>query len=195
MGDGATEISIQTLENTNDPTYEFEALCDGEALADFGGGTAEVAIAYQAESWADPDTILVEQVLDDGSAVLVPSSYDAESGTVTFTTEHFSCYRIVRDYGVKAFQATAENGSLSVSFQLDAPYAESAAVMIAVYDANGRMLQLRQAALDNYDEASGLVDTQSVAVSLRDDARADHVKVFLLDKSSMPVLAVYRNDL
>ena len=61
--------------------------------------------------------------------------------------------------------------------------------------ANGRMLQLRQAELDNYDETSGPVDTQSVAATLSGAARADHVKIFLLDQNSMPVLAMYREDL
>lgn len=85
------------------PLYDFSITSDGRTISQFGG-TATVSIPYKptAEELKDPEHITIWHIDGSGKVVPVPSGrYDAASGTVTFTTTHFSKYAVV--YVQKSF--------------------------------------------------------------------------------------------
>jgi uncharacterized repeat protein (TIGR02543 family) len=85
------------------PVYDFSITGDGRIISQFGGKVT-VSIPYKptAEELKDPEHITIWHIDGSGKVVPVPSvRYDATTGTVTFTTTHFSRYAVV--YVQKSF--------------------------------------------------------------------------------------------
>ena len=77
------------------PVYDFSITSGSTAISDFGGGTVTVSLPYTPADGEDPDNIVVYYISDSGEPVTVPNCiYDAKTGTVTFTTTHFSVYAV-----------------------------------------------------------------------------------------------------
>ncbi len=75
------------------PVYELYLEVGGKRITDFGGGTVTVEIP-EALRTEDAENLKVYFVDDEGKIYAVAATYDAEAGTVTFVTTHFSYYLI-----------------------------------------------------------------------------------------------------
>ena len=85
-----TKITIGTR-----PVYDLKITSGNTTISSFGGGTATVSVPYTPSSGEDVNAIVVYYINASGELVTVPNcSYDAKTGTVTFTTTHFSTYAI-----------------------------------------------------------------------------------------------------
>ena len=80
------------------PVVELSLKADGEQT-DWSNEKAPVTITIPYEPTAEelnnPDSIIIWYIDGKGRAVCVPNGhYDADTGTVTFTAVHFSCYAV-----------------------------------------------------------------------------------------------------
>ena len=80
----------------NRPAYDFKALKDsGESVTDFGNGSVSVEIPYTLQKGEAAGNICAVYADANGKVTyLTDSSYDANRGTVVFSTSHFSTYGI-----------------------------------------------------------------------------------------------------
>lgn len=75
--------------------YDLTISCGGRTISDFAGGTATVSIPYTPTLGEDTNNIVVHYISDSGTLETVKNChYDAVTGTVTFTTGHFSLYAV-----------------------------------------------------------------------------------------------------
>ena len=104
LGTGAATLEVK------DVTSDQSALTDKqkEAVGDrpvfaisfgdntnFGSGTVTVTVPYALKSGESPNGIYVAYVAADGTLEKLPTTYNAEDGTVTFTTTHFSVFTVM----------------------------------------------------------------------------------------------------
>jgi hypothetical protein len=62
-------------------------------ISDFGGGAATVSIPYTPAAGEDLNKIVIYYLSDSGELITIPDCvYDQASGTVVFSTKHFSTY-------------------------------------------------------------------------------------------------------
>ena len=80
----------------NRPTYDLKALYgSGKSVTDFGKGSISVEIPYTLQKGEIAGNVYVAYVDAKGKVTyLTDSSYDAQRGTVVFSTSHFSTYGI-----------------------------------------------------------------------------------------------------
>jgi hypothetical protein len=77
------------------PVYDLSVSAGNTAVSNFGGGTATVSIPYAPGPNEDINKIVVFYVADSGELIMVPNCvFDPVTGTVTFTTTHFSMYAV-----------------------------------------------------------------------------------------------------
>ena len=74
------------------PVYDFSVKVGDTVISEFGGGKVEVGIPYTPEPGEKEDAIVVYYINASGSLETVMGRYDAATGTVKFTTTHFSRY-------------------------------------------------------------------------------------------------------
>ncbi len=109
------QAAIQSLSGAatlevKDTTADQSALTDKqkEAIGDrpvfsisfgdntnFGTGTVTVTVPYALKNGESPNGIYVAYVAADGTIEKLPTTYNAEDGTVTFTTTHFSVFTVM----------------------------------------------------------------------------------------------------
>ncbi len=109
------QAAIQSLSGAatlevKDTTADQSALTDKqkEAIGDrpvfsisfgdntnFGTGTVTVTVPYALKNGESPNGIYVAYVAADGTLEKLPTTYNAEDGTVTFTTTHFSVFTVM----------------------------------------------------------------------------------------------------
>jgi hypothetical protein len=76
------------------PVYDF-GITDGEKSISQFNGTVTVAIPYAPAAGEDPDAIVIYFINDKGELETVTNGkYDARTGRVVFTTDHFSTYAV-----------------------------------------------------------------------------------------------------
>ncbi len=78
------------------PVYELYLEVGGKRISDFGGGKATVMVPEEIRG-DEAETMRVYFVDDEGNISAVEAHYDAETGMVTFITDHFSHYLISTD--------------------------------------------------------------------------------------------------
>ena len=61
----------------------------------FGSGKVTVTVPYALKNGESPNGIYVAYVAADGTLEKLPTTYNADDGTVTFTTTHFSVFTIM----------------------------------------------------------------------------------------------------
>ncbi len=77
------------------PVYDLKITSGSTTVSSFGGGTATVSVPYTPAAGEDVNAIVVYYINASGELVTVPNCvYDAKTGTVTFTTTHFSTYAV-----------------------------------------------------------------------------------------------------
>ncbi len=75
--------------------YSLSVASGDKNITTFGGGTVTVSLPYKLSTGEDPDKIIIYYISPSGTLVTVPNcKYDTETGTVIFTTTHFSSYTI-----------------------------------------------------------------------------------------------------
>lgn len=94
----------------NRPVIEIYVIADGKRV-EYNNPEAPVTVAIPykptAEELKDPEHIVVFYIDGQGKAVPIPNGrYDAATGTVTFTTVHFSQYAVA--YVFKTFEDIAD---------------------------------------------------------------------------------------
>ncbi|SBW00496.1 exported hypothetical protein [uncultured Eubacteriales bacterium] len=78
----------------NHPVFTLGVTSGGSALSQFGGDVT-VSVPYTPVSGEDTNAIVIYYISADGTPTLVPDArYDTATGTVIFTTTHFSAYAV-----------------------------------------------------------------------------------------------------
>ncbi|HHW00852.1 MAG TPA: hypothetical protein GXX36_15045 [Clostridiaceae bacterium] len=101
----------------NRPVYSFSVKADNKAISEFGDGKATVVIPYTLKPGEDKNAVVVYYINEEGKAEIVTNgSYNAETGNISFETDHFSRYAI--GYNKVEFNDVAANAwySNAVSF-------------------------------------------------------------------------------
>ncbi|WP_141505185.1 choice-of-anchor I family protein [Paenibacillus luteus] len=77
------------------PAYSFDVTAGSKAVTDLQGGKARLSIPYTLQANEDSQAIVIYYVASNGQPIVVPNSvYDALTGQVYFTVNHFSTYAI-----------------------------------------------------------------------------------------------------
>lgn len=86
-----TTLSEKDRETAKDrPVYDFSVFNSGTQVSDFKDGKATVSVPYTLQPGEDPESVVIYHLADNGSLKTVRGHYDAASGSVIFTTSHFS---------------------------------------------------------------------------------------------------------
>jgi hypothetical protein len=77
------------------PVFDLKIVVGNTVLSDFNGGQVTVSVPYTPKKNEDTNAIVIYYVDSEGQLELVPNcQYDVTTGTVAFTTGHFSLYMI-----------------------------------------------------------------------------------------------------
>jgi hypothetical protein len=92
----STELADAVKEVVGDrPVFDFTITSDSQTISDFGEGSVKVSVPYTLKEGEDPNQIVVYYIADSGELTLVPDCvYNPQTGTVTFTVNHFSAYAL-----------------------------------------------------------------------------------------------------
>ena len=82
----------------DNPVYDVTVLADGTQVSELGGELT-VTIPYILSEGADPDNIVVWYLKDDGELVQMSCTYDEETESVSFVTDHLSYYTVIYSEG------------------------------------------------------------------------------------------------
>ena len=95
-----SKVDTSTLPDTakqavgSHPVYEFSVTSGGKTISQFGGSVT-VSVPYTPAAGEDANAIVIYYIAADGKLTMVPDArYDAATGTVVFTTAHFSTYAV-----------------------------------------------------------------------------------------------------
>lgn len=108
----ASKVETSTLPDAarqvvgDHPVYNFSVTSGSSTISQFGG-TVTVSVPYAPAAGEIPDAIVAYYINADGEPELMQSChYDAKTGTLVFTTTHFSTYAV--GYHKVAFSDVAE---------------------------------------------------------------------------------------
>ncbi|MET0018315.1 S-layer homology domain-containing protein, partial [Oscillibacter sp.] len=91
----------------NHPVYNFSVTSGGSTISQFGGAVT-VSVPYTPAAGENPDAIVAYYINANGEPELMQNChYDAQTGTLVFTTTHFSTYAV--GYHKVAFSDVAED--------------------------------------------------------------------------------------
>ena len=77
------------------PVFSFTVKSGSKMITSFGNGRVRVSIPYILKPGEDPSKIIIYHINEKGELVKVPNcTYDALTGMMYFTTNHFSVYGI-----------------------------------------------------------------------------------------------------
>ncbi len=79
------------------PVYDISIVSGGENISSFGGESITVSLPYTLQPGEDPAGVTVWYLNDAGELKEMACTYDAATGTVSFTTDHLSYYVIAYD--------------------------------------------------------------------------------------------------
>ena len=92
------------------PVYNFSVTSGGSTISQFGGAVT-VSVPYTPAAGENPDAIVAYYINANGEPELMQNChYDAQTGTLVFTTTHFSTYAV--GYHKVAFSDVAEDATL-----------------------------------------------------------------------------------
>ncbi len=92
--------SKQQAAVANDPVYDISISSGDKYISSFDGGSITISLPYELKAGEDPSGVVVWYLDAQGNLQKVESSYDAKTGTVTFTTSHLSLYAVGYDESV-----------------------------------------------------------------------------------------------
>ncbi|MFC5404394.1 S-layer homology domain-containing protein [Cohnella soli] len=76
------------------PVYDFTVFVGNDKVSSFGGGVANISLPYTLKAGENPESVVVYYVNDAGELETVRGQFNAATGTVNFSTKHFSQYII-----------------------------------------------------------------------------------------------------
>jgi hypothetical protein len=76
------------------PVYDFSVKTDSKVISDLGGGTALASIPYTPKPNEEHNSIIIYNIDNAENLKTVRSIYNLVTGTVDFTTTHFSKYAV-----------------------------------------------------------------------------------------------------
>lgn len=76
------------------PVFDFSVRAGDTEISQFGGGKAKISIPYTPKAGENENAIIVYYIDNDGKLQTARGRYDAETGTVNFSTNHFSWYAV-----------------------------------------------------------------------------------------------------
>ena len=79
------------------PVYDISIMSGGENISSFGGESITVSLPYTLQPGEDPAGVTVWYLNDAGELKEMACTYDAATGTVSFTTDHLSYYVVAYD--------------------------------------------------------------------------------------------------
>lgn len=79
------------------PVYDITIKSGDKVISDFGNGQVSVVIPYKLLEGEDPEKIVVYYMDNKGTLTAMETSYNKDTKTVTFKTNHFSKYVIGYD--------------------------------------------------------------------------------------------------
>ena len=103
-GKGVLTVSVETVKPSqltakqqkllgkNALIVDVNVLMNGVKISNLGGGVITVSVPYTPKAGEDVSKLVVWFLRDDGTLEPHAASYDAKTGTVTFTTTHLSRY-------------------------------------------------------------------------------------------------------
>ena len=106
----STDKNISGLLQSGCPVYSFELTTSASAITAFGGGSATLALPYTAADAQQNGSPIVFYIDGWGRLVRQTGSYNAASGNVTFTTDHFSLYTLKGAHSVISFNDVDRSG-------------------------------------------------------------------------------------
>lgn len=78
----------------NAPVYDFSVKSGTSEISQFGGGNVIISVPYTLKSGESVNSVVVYYINASGELETVRGAYDPDTGTVQFTTNHFSKYAI-----------------------------------------------------------------------------------------------------
>lgn len=116
----ASALTPEVRETVGDrPVYDFSVRAGSTEISEFGGGQAFISIPYTPKPGENEESIVVYYIDHTGKLSTVRGRYDPATGTVNFSTPHFSRYAI--GYNEVSFSDVAAN----------APYSKAVGFMAA----------------------------------------------------------------
>lgn len=94
------------------PTFELTLRSGGEIISRFGEGNATVTLPYTLAEGQQAEGIVVWYLAEDGGVTTCETSYNPQTGKVTFVTPHFSRYVIAYDESLLPEQSTPEQAEI-----------------------------------------------------------------------------------
>lgn len=83
------------LQAAGRPVFDFSVTAGSSQISDFKGGSVGVSLPYTPAAGEDTNAIVIYYISGSGQLETVTNGvYDAKTGTVLFTTGHFSSYAI-----------------------------------------------------------------------------------------------------
>ena len=101
-------LSEETKQLVGDrPVFDFSVTSENKTISQFGG-TVTVSVPYTPATGEDPNAIVIYYINAEGKPEMVSNCvYDSSTGTITFTTDHFSTYAV--GYNKVSFNDVAAN--------------------------------------------------------------------------------------
>ncbi|SMC69885.1 S-layer homology domain-containing protein [Papillibacter cinnamivorans] len=88
-----SKLSAENRQAIGDhPVYSFSLTAGSVQVNSFNGGKATVTIPYTLAAGETAETVVVYCIDSDGQLQIIRGAYHASTGTVTFSTGHFSYY-------------------------------------------------------------------------------------------------------
>lgn len=121
--DPAKDLSERQKEAVDSsPVYDISITSGSKQVTDFGGGLVAVTLPYELKAGEEAAGVAVYYLDRDGSIKQMDTSYDIQSKTVTFTTNHLSIYMIAYKE-IKAWENPFADVQASDWFYADVEYA------------------------------------------------------------------------
>jgi hypothetical protein len=101
-------LSEETKQLVGDrPVFDFSVTSGNKTISQFGG-TVTVSVPYTPKTGEETSAIVIYYINAEGKPEMVGNCYyDSASGTITFTTDHFSTYAV--GYNKVSFNDVAAN--------------------------------------------------------------------------------------
>ncbi len=121
QGGSSVSVGIERLDNSalsaenraivgDHPVLDLSIEIDGKRVTNFGKGIVTVSLPYVPKAGEDTSRLKVYYIDGNGKAAEMPGThYDANTGCIVFTTDHFSIFAVVYDKNKITFTDVAQS--------------------------------------------------------------------------------------
>ncbi|MDR1217307.1 MAG: S-layer homology domain-containing protein [Oscillospiraceae bacterium] len=142
VGDGNVSVALEPVEASSlnesqqsavgdAPVFDISISSGDTFITSFDGARITIVLPYTLKAGESAPGVVVIYVDANGAAERLPTSYNADTGKVTFTTDHLSLYAIAYDESIAAAPAAMPFTDVSESdwFYADVEYAYANGLM------------------------------------------------------------------